>query len=181
VFLKIPNNFCSSIKECLFHKNVNVQITYFDLYFSAVFEVALVQLVAGVALIGSLDRVALGLDLLDLCLPGDGTQFGQDRSGIDLTVGHQATLLQETVGKHFTLGSESPKLPARRAIACSLVIPSCSAQAWALCLSTAIWAGESSCSVTKRQKYNLYKEQGSFENVLPQQLQRTELPRRRER
>jgi len=104
VFLKIPNNFCSSIKECLFHKNINVQITYFDLYFSAVFEVALVQLVAGVALIGSLDRVALGLDLLDLCLPGDGTQFGQDRSGIDLTVGHQATLLQETVGKTLHLG-----------------------------------------------------------------------------
>jgi len=110
VFLKIPNNFCSSIKKCLFHKNVNVQIRYFDLYFSAVFEVALVQLVAGVALIGSLDRVALGLDLLDLCLPGDGTQFGQDRSGIDLTVGHQATLLQETVGKALHLGIGVPEV-----------------------------------------------------------------------
>lgn len=68
-----------------------------------VIVVALVQLVAGGALIGSLNGVALGLNLLDLLFAGNGTQLGQNHIGLDLPVGDKAALLQETVGKALDL------------------------------------------------------------------------------
>lgn len=69
-----------------------------------VLVITLVQLEGSVALVGSLDGIALGLDSLHILLAGDGSQLGQNLVGLDLTINQKAALLQEAVGEALDLG-----------------------------------------------------------------------------